>query len=97
MKIYIDKEYKCYTSPAEDRREVETESFDGKCDVFIKGYRFIPFDETWERSDGVVFHGEMVSPWKPYAELDEAQREYEREKLADAENALAIILGGETV
>jgi hypothetical protein len=36
----------------------------------------------------------MITPWKDYNELDAAQRQYEREKLADAENALAILLGG---
>ena len=30
--------------------------------------------------DGVVFTGEMIAPWKPWAELDAAQREYEREQ-----------------
>jgi len=32
------------------------------------------------RADGVVFTGEMIAPWKPWAELDAAQREYEREQ-----------------
>ena len=31
------------------------------------------------------------------SELDAAQRQYERERLADAERALAIMLGGEEV
>lgn len=38
----------------------------------------------------------MITPWVDYRELDEAQRVFEQEKLADAENALAILLGGET-
>ena len=76
---------------------VETDAFDGKCDTYIAGYRLIPSGESWTRSDGVVFTGEMVAPWKPYDELDAAQRQYEREQMADMENALAILLGGETV
>ena len=32
------------------------------------------------RSDGAEFPGEMVSPWKPWDELDAVQREYEREQ-----------------
>lgn len=95
--IYIDSDYKCHITNDGTMTAVETNFFDGKCDAFIEGYRFVPDGETWTRSDGEVFHGEMVSPWKPYAELDAAQREYERQLLADAENALAILLGGETV
>ena len=95
--IYIDSDFKCHVSNDGTMTAVETDFFDGKCDTFIEGYRFVPDGETWTRSDGEVFHGEMISPWKDYDELDNAQREYEREKLADAENALAILLGGETV
>jgi hypothetical protein len=29
-----------------------------------------------------VFRGEMITPWKPWAELDAAQRAYERERAA---------------
>ena len=98
MKIYIDSEFKCHTTnPDLEYKEVETDFFDGKCDIFVEGYRFVPFDEVWTREeDGVAFQGEMIVPWKPYDELDVAQRQYEREKLADAENALAILLGGES-
>lgn len=95
--IYIDSEFKCHTSNDGTMREIQTGFFDGKCDTFIKGYRYVPSGEKWIRSDGVVFHGEMVAPWQPYDELDSAQREYERQKLADAENALAIMWGGVTV
>lgn len=95
--IYIDSEFKCHISDDGAMTAVETDFFDGRCDAFIEGYRFVPEGESWTRSDGGVFHGEMVSPWKPYSELDAAQRSYEREKLADAENALAIMWGGVTV
>lgn len=78
--IYIDSEFKCRTSSAEGLTQVETAAFDGKCDAYIEGYRFIPSGQTWTRSDGVVFTGEMIAPWKPWAELDAAQREYEREQ-----------------
>lgn len=66
---------------------VENEFFDGKCDAFIEGYRFVPAGASWTREDGVVFTGEMIAPWKPYSELDAAQREYERE-LAQAARIL---------
>ena len=89
MKIFIDSDFKCHTTNTEGNlREVETDFFDGKCAAFIEGYRFVPSGESWERSDGVVFQGEMVAPWKPYSELDAYQREYERALIADMQNAL---------
>ena len=80
MMIYIDSEFKCHASDDGTMTAVETDVFDGKCDAYIEGYRFIPAGQTWARSDGVIFAGEMISPWKPWAELDAAQREYEREQ-----------------
>lgn len=88
MKIYIDSEYKCHVSNDGTLREVETEVFDGKCTAFVEGYRFVPEGETWTRSDGAIFAGEMISPWKDYAELDAEQREYERQEREDMRNAL---------
>lgn len=78
--IYIDSDFKCHTSAADGRMQVDTDAFDGKCDTYIEGYRFIPSGQTWTRADGVVFTGEMIAPWKPWDELDAAQREYEREQ-----------------
>lgn len=97
--IYIDSECKCHTTnPDGSLREVETNFFDGKCDAFVEGYRFIPAGESWTRPDGVVFTGEMIAPWKNWLELDSAQREYEREQyaamaaeLADTKSALEIL------
>lgn len=95
--IYIDFDFKCHITNDGTMTAIETDFFDGKCDALVEGYRFVPSGEIWTRFDGVVFRGEMITPWKDYAELDNAQREYEREKLADAENALAILLGGDSV
>lgn len=78
--IYIDSDFKCYVTSGEGRTQVETDAFDGKCDTYIEGYRYVPSGKTWTRSDGTAFAGEMVAPWKPWAELDAAQREYEREQ-----------------
>ena len=89
--VYVDSEFKCHVSNDGTMTAVETDFFDGKCDAFIEGYRFVPSGETWTRSDGVVFHGEMISPWKDYAELDNAQREYERQLLATYEQALKTV------
>lgn len=95
-KVYLDSDFKCHISDDGTMKAVETDFFDRKCTAFIEGYRFVPSGESWTRSDGEVFRGEMITPWKNFDELDAAQREYEREKLADAENALAILLGGAT-
>ena len=80
--IYIDSEFKCHVSNDGTMTAVETAFFDGKCDAYIEGYRFVPSGETWTRSDGAVFHGVMVAPWKDYAELDAAQRSFEQEMIA---------------
>lgn len=78
--IYLDTDFKCHVSPRSRYTSVETDAFDGKCDAYIEGYRFIPSGQTWTRADGVVFTGEMIAPWKSWVELDAAQREYERER-----------------
>lgn len=89
MTIYIDTDYKCHTAPSPGLTAIETTAFDGKCAAYIEGYRFVPAGASWVRSDGTVFRGEMISPWKPWDELDAAQREYEREQYAavTAQNA----------
>lgn len=87
MTIYIDADCKCHLENDGTMTEVQTGFFVGKCKEYIEGYRFVPFGESWIREDGVVFYGEMIVPWKPYEELDEAQREYERE-LAEAARIL---------
>lgn len=92
-RIYLDYEFKCYPydlgtiTPI----SVETDFFDGKCDGFIMGYRFVPEGESWTDDYGNVFRGEMIATWIPSDVLEKIQREFER---ADAETALAILLGG---
>ena len=94
MLVYIDSDFKCHVSNDGTWTAVETDFFNGKCDAFIEGYRFVPAGKSWMREDGETFTGEMIAPWRDYEELEQAQRNYEQEKLADAENALAILLGG---
>lgn len=91
MKIYIDSDFKCHVTNDGTMTAVETDFFDGKCDAFTEGYRFIPEGESWTRSDGVVFDGGMIAPWKNYEELDAAQRQYEQAQLADMRQALAVM------
>ena len=80
MTIYIDNDFKCHVTNDGTMTAIETDAFSGKCVAYIEGYRFVPAGQTWTREDGEVFSGVMVSPWKPWNELDAAQREYEREQ-----------------
>lgn len=89
MTIYINTDFKCHTVAGDGMTAVETTAFDGKCAAYIEGYRFVPAGKTWTAADGTAFRGEMISPWKPWEELDAAQRAYERERAAalEAQNA----------
>ena len=62
--------------------------FDGKAQVFIEGHRVVPEGEKWERADGQVFTGLMISPAKNYTELQLAQMAEEAE---DMKNALKLL------
>ena len=92
-KVYIDTNFHCHTTnPDGTFREVETDFFDGKCTEFVEGHMLKPSGEIWIRKDGFVFDGgEMITPWKPSNELESAQREYERQKLAEYEEALKVV------
>lgn len=89
--IYIDADFKCHASDDGTMTAVETDVFDGKCTAFLEGYRYVPAGESWTRPDGVVFAGEMIAPWKPFEELDAAQAAYERQQLAEYQEALKTL------
>ena len=89
--IYIDSEFKCHATNDGTLISVATDFFDLKCNAFIEGYRFIPSGESWTRADGAVFRGEMIAPWKDFAELDKTQREHERALILDMQNALNML------
>lgn len=76
MTIYINNDFKCYVENAEDRRAIETDVFDGKCQEYIERFRYVPHGETWTREDGEVFSGTMVTPWANLNEAYEAQAAY---------------------
>lgn len=80
MTVYIDNEYKCHAKQAEGLTPVDDAFFDGKCDTFIEGY-------CYKAVDNAVH----IYPWKPSDVLDEAQRVYERQLLAELQaNSIAI-------
>ena len=89
--IYLDSDFKCHVLNDGTMRAVETEYFNGKCDAYVEGYRFIPNGESWTRSDGKVFNGEMIFPWMPYSELENIQRDYKKQLIVDFESALSEI------
>ena len=70
--IYTDSEHKCHITNDGTMTAVETDFFDGKCNTFVEGYCY----EIRENSTAIY-------PWKPYSELDAAQRQYELAQLAD--------------
>lgn len=75
--IYIDSDFKCHVSNDGTMAAIATEIFDGKCDTFVEGYRFVPDGASWIREDGKVFSGEMAAPHADYAALVAAQAQYE--------------------
>lgn len=93
MTIYIDSDFRCYTSDTGGLTPIETTGFDGKCRRYIEGYRFIPAGQLWTRSDGVVFAGEMIAPAEDSRILEAAQAAYEeaQEENADALAALEVL------
>lgn len=91
MTIYLDTEYKCHMLTDGRMTAVDTDAFDGKCTEYIEGYRIVPAGYTWTRDDGVLFNGEMIAPWKSWAELEAAQRTYEQNLITQYEAALSAI------
>lgn len=99
--VYIDSEFRCHSENTNcEYREFDVPFFYGKCAAFIEGYRYVPTGETWTRTDGAVFHGEMIAPFKSYSELSAAQAQYEadmasmkaaEEEMEDIRNALSIL------
>lgn len=79
MTIYLDSEFMCHVTDTGSLQAVETEVFDGKCDKYIEGYRFVPDGQTWTRDDGVQFTGPMVSPHKNYDILAAYQEQYQED------------------
>ncbi len=88
MIVYIDKNFKCHTQNDGMMLEVDAPFFDGKCTEYVEGYIFVPKDKSLTLENGAVFHGEFAVPWKPYTQLDSAQREYERQLLEEYAEAL---------
>ena len=90
--IYLDKEFCCYAKENSNTvQSVETDFFDNKCAAFIEGYRYIPSGQSWTRSDGEVFNGEMVSPIKDYSILESVQKLYEENSAIQSDTDAMLV------
>jgi hypothetical protein len=78
--IYVDSLNHCHRIDDGTMTAVETGFFIGKCDAWVEGY-------CYDTSKGYT----QIYPWKPDTELDNAQREYERQLLAEYTVALSIV------
>lgn len=78
--IYVDHEFKCHIIDDGTRKAVETDFFDGKCDTFVEGY-------CCDDRGGYV----RIYPFRPFEELDDAQRKYERQLIATYEESLNVV------
>lgn len=87
MTIYIDIDFKCHVTDGGGMTPIETDAFDGKCNRYIEGFRFVPAGETWTRKDGVAFQGQMISPHTDYAILAAYQEQY-KESATELQDAL---------
>lgn len=76
MTIYIDIDFKCHVTDGGGMTPIETDAFEGKCQKYIEGYRFVPAGQTWTREDGVAFQGEMIAPHTDYDILAAYQEQY---------------------
>lgn len=90
--IFLNRDYECSLVEKNDTvQSIETNIFDGKCNAYIEGFRFIPAGQTWTRKDGVTFTGEMIAPFKDYAALEMAQAVFEEltGQITDTQLAIA--------
>lgn len=89
--IFLNADFQCFTAEKADTvQSVETSVFDGKCNAYIEGYRFVPQGQQWTRNDGVVFEGEMAAPFKDYTYLEMVQSLYEQLATDITDTQLAV-------
>lgn len=77
--VYLDSDYICHLEQKTGYTPYDTDVFDGKCNSYIEGYRIVPKNAVWMRSDGKEFHGLMITPAVPYETLLIYQQQYEED------------------
>lgn len=98
--IYLNINFECSAIEKDDTvQSVETDFFDGKCNAFIEGYRLVPAGQTWTREDGVVFKGEMITPFKDVTTLNMVQTVYDQlaTEITDTQLAVAELYESEVI
>lgn len=89
--IYLNSDFQCSVAEKEDTvQHIETDYFDGKCNAWIEGYRFVPQGQTWTRADGVEFGGQMAAPFKDYSYLEMVQSVYDQLAADITDTQLAV-------
>jgi len=89
MIIYLDSDFKCHTKNDGTFMPVETDFFNGKCDEYIEGFRYVPEGMTWMRDDGMKFNGFFAMPVMDVTALKQIQQMYEGQ--SDMREALSIL------
>ena len=87
--LYIDSDFKVHTENADGRTAIETDAFDDMPKQVAECYIFVPRGESYTKPNGETVHGEFIQPFVTEKELDNAQRKYEQQLLAEYEAALA--------
>ena len=91
--IYLDSEFKCHVTAADDRIEVEApENFEGMCDKSIECMRYIPAGMTYFAADGSVIHGEFIQCLDDTSAIAyQVQYESMKPELEDMKSALNLL------
>lgn len=92
--LYVDYDFKVYTTNAEGRMAIETDVFDGISDYVVECYRFVPSGSSYTKPNGLTVHGEFIQPFVTENELYIAQREYEQKRISELEIENTTLLEG---
>lgn len=91
--IYLDKNYRCHTEPEHDFRTIETDVFDGKCNLYIESCMLVPDGESYTTEEGITYTGFMFAMIGNPSLLIEIQSAYEdgqRNILSEVEGVLGL-------
>lgn len=91
MVVYIDSAYKCHVKPVSGAFAVETDLFNGKCEEYICGYRYVPEGHTFVDEKGVTRRGAVMYPIENLGVLERIQKAVDKnDNERDAEIAALI-------
>lgn len=99
MNIYLDSEFKCHVTNADNLIEVTAPSnFDGMCDKAIECMRYVPAGMTYTKPDRTTIHGEFIQCFDSVAAMA-YQAQYDEmkadmEDMREALNLLGVVVDG---